>query len=90
MMETIKKQIRNMKSFFKNIINKNIFKKDCEKKSENVNITARESYMILDCFQCVLMYMQLEKLDYLYCNYSKEEIIKLAQRFGDMNLKNNW
>jgi hypothetical protein len=34
--------------------------------------------------------MNDEKIDYLFCNYSKEEIAKLGQRFGDMNLKNGW
>lgn len=63
---------------------------DCKKESENVNITPRESYMILDCFNYVLSKMGEEKIDYLFCNYSKEEIAKLGQRFGDVNLKNNW
>ena len=31
-----------------------------------------------------------EDNDYLFCNYSKEEISKLGQRFGDINLKNQW
>jgi len=61
-----------------------------EKESENVNITSRESYMILDCFQYVLAKMNEEKIDYLFCNYSREEIAKLGQRFSDMNLKNGW
>lgn len=55
-----------------------------------VNITPRESYMILDCFQFVLNKMDQENIDYLFCNYSKEEIAKLGQRFGNMNLKNQW
>ena len=65
-------------------------KEPYEVESEMVKISPRESYMILDGFQYVLMHMQLEKLDYLFCNYSREEIIKLAQRFGDINVKNNW
>lgn len=55
-----------------------------------VNITPRESYMILDCFQFVLNKMDKENIDYLFCNYSKEEIAKLGQRFGNLNLKNQW
>ena len=55
-----------------------------------VNITPRESYMILDCFQFVLNKMGKENIDYLFCNYSKEEIAKLGQRFGNLNLKNQW
>ena len=57
---------------------------------EMVKIGPRESYMILDCFQYVLMHMNIEKLDYLFANYSKEEIAEFGQKFGDMNLKNNW
>ena len=75
---------------YEDIISKYDLDEGCEKESENVNITSRESYMILDCFQYVLAKMNEEKIDYLFCNYSREEIIKLAQRFGDMNLKNNW
>lgn len=55
-----------------------------------VNITPRESYMILDCFQFVLNKMDKENIDYLFCNYSKEEIAKLGKRFGNLNLKNQW
>jgi len=75
---------------YEDIINEFDLDEDYEKESENVNITARESYMILDCFNYVLSKMDEEKIDYLFCNYSREEIIKLAQRFGDMNLKNKW
>ena len=57
---------------------------------EMVKITPRESYMILDCFQKVLNVMNEEDNDYLFCNYSKEEIAKLGQRFGDINFKNQW
>ena len=60
------------------------------KESESVNITPRESYMILDCLQYTLNQMDKEKIDYLFCNYSKDEIAKLGQRFGDINLKNRW
>lgn len=65
-------------------------KEPYEVKSEMVEIGPRESYMILDCFQYVLMNMEKEKLDYLFSNYSKEEIAKFGQKFGDMNLKNGW
>ena len=75
---------------YENFVDKYDLDEDCEKESESVNITARESYMILDCFNYVLAKMDEEKIDYLYCNYSKEEIAKLGQRFGDMNLKNGW
>lgn len=75
---------------YEDIINEFDLDEDCEKESENVNITARESYMILDCFNYVLSKMDEEKNDYLFCNYSREEIAKLGQRFGDMNLKNRW
>ena len=34
--------------------------------------------------------MDKEHIDFLFSNYSKEEISKLGQRFGDMNLKNQW
>lgn len=64
--------------------------KPYDKEFEMVKISPRESYMILDCFQYVLMNMNQEKLDYLYCNYSREEIAKFGQKFGDMNLKNGW
>ena len=75
---------------YEDIISKYDLDEDYEKESESVNITARESYMILDCFQYVLDNMNKENIDYLFCNYSKEEIAKLGQRFGDMNLKNGW
>ena len=55
-----------------------------------VNITPRESYMILDCFQFVLGKMDEENIDYLYCNYNKDEIANLGQRIGNLNLKNQW
>jgi hypothetical protein len=38
----------------------------------------------------ILDQMNKEKIDYLCCNYSKEEIAKLGQCFGDINLKNGW
>ena len=60
------------------------------KEFEMVKISPRDSYMILDCFQYVLTHMDIEKLDYLYNNYSKEEIAKLGQQFGDMNIRNGW
>lgn len=78
------------REIYEDIISKYDLDEGCEKESENVNITARESYMILDCFQYVLSKMNDEKIDYLFCNYSKEEIAKLGQRFGNMNLKNGW
>ena len=34
--------------------------------------------------------MWIEKLDYLFANYSKEEIAEFGRKFGDMNIKNNW
>lgn len=55
-----------------------------------ININPRESYLIMDCLSYVLDKMDKEKIDYLYCNYSVEEIAKCAQRFGNMNLKNQW
>lgn len=75
---------------YEDIISEYDLDEDYEKESESVNITARESYMILDCFNYVLSKMDEEKIDYLFCNYSKEEIAKLGQRFGNMNLKNGW
>ena len=78
------------REIYEDIISKYDLDEDYEKESESVNITARESYMILDCFNYVLLKMDEEKIDYLFCNYSKEEIAKLGQRFGDMNLKNKW
>jgi len=75
---------------YEDIINEFDLDAEYENDYEMVKITPRESYMILDCFQYVLMHMNIEKLDYLFCNYSKEEIAKLGQRFGDINLKNQW
>ena len=75
---------------YEDIISKYDLDEDCEKESEKIIITPRESYMILDCFQYVLSKMNDEKIDYLFNNYSREEIAKLGQRFGDMNLKNGW
>ena len=75
---------------YEDIISEFDLDEDYEKESESVNITARESYMILDCFNYVLNNMDKEHIDFLFCNYSKEEIAKLGQRFGDMNLKNRW
>ena len=75
---------------YEDIISEFDLDEDYEKESERVNITARESYMILDCFNYVLNNMDKEHIDFLFCNYSKEEIAKLGQRFGNMNLKNKW
>ena len=75
---------------YEDIVNEVDLDEDYEKESENVNITPRESYMILDCFQYVLNNMDKEHIDFLFCNYSKEEILKLGQRFGDINIKNKW
>ena len=58
--------------------------------SEIIKISPHESNMILNCFQYVLIHMNIEKLDYLFGNYSKEEITKLGLKFEDINLKNNW
>ena len=66
------------------------FDLDAEYDYEMIKITPRESYMILDCFQKVLSVMNEEDNDYLFCNYSKEEISKLRQKFDDLNLKNSW
>ena len=65
-------------------------KEPYEVESEIVKISPRESHMILDCFQYVLIHMNIEKLDYLFGNYSKEEITKFGLKFGDINIKNNW
>ena len=65
-------------------------KEPYEVESEMVKIGPRESYMILDVFQYALMKMKEENIDYLFCNYSKEEMAKFGQQFGDMNLKNGW
>lgn len=75
---------------YEDIINEFDLDEDYEKESEKISISPKESYMILDCLKYVLEQMNKEKIDYLYCNYSKEEITKLGQRFGDMNLKNQW
>jgi len=75
---------------YEDIINEFDLDEDYENESEKINITPRESYMILDCFQYVLNNMDKEHIDFLFNNYSKEEIAKLGQRFGDMNLKNGW
>ena len=55
-----------------------------------IKITPRESYMIMDCLSYALGKMDKEDIDYLYCNYSVEEITNCAQRFGKINLKNQW
>lgn len=60
-------------------------KKGKEKKT--IEISPRESYMILDVCQYALSKMTD---DYIYGNYSREEIEKLGQRFGDLNIKNGW
>lgn len=75
---------------YEDIISEYDLDEDYEKESESVNITSRESYMILDCFNYVLSKMDEEKIDYLFSNYSKEEIAKFGQRFGNINLKNQW
>lgn len=74
---------------YEDIISEFDLDEDYEKESESVNITSRESYMILDCFNYVLSKMSEEKIDYPFCNYSKEEIVKLKQKFSDLNLKNS-
>lgn len=68
---------------YEDIINEFDLDEDYEKESENVNITSRESYMILDCFNYVLSKMGEEEIDYPFCNYSKEEIAKLRQKLSD-------
>ena len=75
---------------YEDIINKFDLDEDYENESEKISITPRESYMILDCLKYVLNNMDKEHIDFLFSNYSKEEISKLGQRFGDMNLKNQW
>ena len=72
---------------YEDIINEFDLDEDYEKESESVNITSRESCIILDCFNYVLSKIGEEKNDYPFCNYSKEEIAKLKQKFGDLNLK---
>ena len=56
---------------------------------DTIEITARESYMIMDAISYALDMLPNHD-DYLYCNYSREELAKCAQRFGDLNLKNQW
>lgn len=75
---------------YEDIINEFDLDEDYEKKSESVNITSRESYMILDLASFVLSQLLNKGEDYLYCNYSKKEIAELGQKFGDLNLKNSW
>ena len=75
---------------YEDIVSEFDLDEDYEKESESINITPRESYMILDCLQYVLNNMDKEHIDFLFCNYSKEEIAKLGQRFGDINIKNQW
>ena len=53
-----------------------------------VKITPRESYMIMDAISYTID--MLPNHENLYCNYTREELSKLAQRFGDLNLKNQW
>lgn len=60
------------------------------KKSEMVEISARESYMINDVFHKVFAEMVDNGEDYLFCNYSRKEIADLANKFGEMNLRNDW
>ena len=54
-----------------------------------VKITPRESYMIMDAISYALDMLPNHD-EYLYCNYSREELAKCAQRFGNLNLKNQW
>lgn len=67
-----------------------IEKQPFNKEFEMVKISPRESYMILDMASFVLGQLLTKGEDYLYCNYSKQEIAELGQRFGDLNLKNSW
>ena len=55
--------------------------------SKTIKIGSRESKMISDVFQYALMKMNKDNLDYLFSNYSKEEIYKFGKQFEDMNLK---
>lgn len=75
---------------YEDIINEFDLDKDYENESESVNITPRESHMILDIASFVLSQLLNKGEDYLYCNYSKKEIAELGQKFGDLNLKNGW
>lgn len=75
---------------YEDIINEFDLDEDYAKESENVNITSRESHMILDIASFVLSQLLNKGEDYLYCNYSKKEIAELGQKFGDLNLKNSW
>ena len=72
---------------YEDIINEFDLDEDYEKESESVNITPRESYMILDCFNYVLLTMCEEEIDNLFCTYSKKDIDKFIQKLGDLNLK---
>ena len=54
-----------------------------------VKITPRESYLIIDAISYAID-MLPSRDNFLYCNYSREELAKCAQRFGDLNLKNQW
>ena len=56
---------------------------------DTIEITARESYMIMDTISYALDMLPNHD-EYLYCNYSREELAKCAQRFGNLNLKNQW
>lgn len=63
---------------YEDIINEFDLDKDYEKESEKIHIAPRESYMIFDCLKYVLEQMNKEKIDYLYGDYSKEEIAKFV------------
>ena len=65
-------------------------KQEWNSNEDTITITSRESYMIMDCINYVLNNMIINGMDYLQCNYSREEIAKCGQRFGDLNLKNQW
>lgn len=44
----------------------------------------------MDCLDYAIQQINEEKIDYLWCNYTKDEISECAKRFGRLNLKNGW
>lgn len=50
---------------------------DCKKESENINITPRESCMILDCFNYVLLKWVKKKLIIYFVIILKKKLLNL-------------
>lgn len=80
-------------TWFGEILSEEISRLDKEEwnsDEDTIKITSRESYLIMDCLDYALHQMCKENIDYLWHNYTKDEISECAKRFGGLNLKNGW